>query len=106
MNPLKAAGTPMINALPLMASLRLTLLPGEFSTKTSRLGSLSPTLMKERAEAWKPLDEREALRATRRRAVVDDIVRCFQLMLTALRRRLGLTFLKLGRILNGSSVFA
>lgn len=95
-NSLKAAGTPMIKALPLMASLKLTLLPGEFSTKTSRLGSLSPTLMKERVEAWKLLDEREALRATRRRAIVDAIVRCFQLVLIAWQRRLEVAGIEVG----------
>lgn len=37
---LKAAGTPMIKALPLAPSSlnRLTLFPGEFSTRTSRSG--------------------------------------------------------------------
>jgi len=47
---LNAAGTPMIKAFPLMASLKLTLLPGELSRRTSRLGSLSPTLMNAREE--------------------------------------------------------
>jgi hypothetical protein len=47
---LNAAGTPMIKAFPLMASLKLTLLPGELSRRTLRLGSLSPTLTKSREE--------------------------------------------------------
>lgn len=48
----------MIKDLPVLISLlKLTLLPGEFSTKTSTLGSLSPTLMKARAELWKDLDD-------------------------------------------------
>ena len=70
----------MIKDLPvLICSLKLTLLPGEFSTKTSTLGILSPTLMKARAELWKNLDDREALSANLRRAVVDAIVMMFQL---------------------------
>jgi hypothetical protein len=43
---------PMIKPLPVSSLARLTLLPGEPSTR-SRLGSLSPTLTKTGAEAWK-----------------------------------------------------
>jgi hypothetical protein len=66
----------MINALPLlMASLRLTLLPGEFSTRTSRFGSESPTLMRARLEAWKLLVKvaRDEV-ATRRRKIVVEVI--------------------------------
>lgn len=44
---LKAAGTPMIKALPLapISFNRLTLFPGEFSTRTSRSGIWSPARM-------------------------------------------------------------
>ncbi len=80
---LKAAGTPMIKALPVMVSLKLTLLPGEFSTRTSRFGSVSPILMKARAEEWNlkiPVG-REALRAARRRTVVETILVDLVLML-------------------------
>lgn len=69
----------MINALPVIVSDKLTLLPGEFSTRTSRLGSLSPTLMKARAEEWKLLVGREALSASRRKIVVDAIFWCSKL---------------------------
>ena len=71
---LKAAGTPIINAFPVVNSLKLTLLPGLFSTRTSRFGSLSPTLMKARAELWKDRAGRVAPKATRRRANCDAIV--------------------------------
>lgn len=72
---LKAAGTPIIKDFPvLISSLNLTLLPGEFSTKISRFGILSPTLMKARAEPWKDLDDREAPRPSLRSAVVEAIV--------------------------------
>jgi hypothetical protein len=47
---LNAAGTPMIKPFPEIASLRFTLLPGEPSARTSRLGMLSPTLTKARCE--------------------------------------------------------
>ena len=70
----------MIKAFPLIASLRLTLLPGELSTRTSRFGSLSPTLMKARAELWKFLG-REALSANRRSAIVEAIIEDIQLLL-------------------------
>jgi hypothetical protein len=80
MYSLKAAGTPMIKAFPLIASLKLTLLPGELSTRTSRFGSLSPTLMKARAELWKFLG-REALSASRRSAIVEAIIEYSQLLL-------------------------
>jgi len=70
----------MIKDLPVVTcSLKLTLLPGEFSTKTSTFGTLSPTLIKARAELWKDLDDREALSASLRRAVVDAIVVTVQL---------------------------
>jgi hypothetical protein len=82
---LKAAGTPMIKAFPVIASLKLILLPGELSTKTSRLGSLSPTLIKARAELWKFLG-REALRGSRRSAIVEAIIKSFQLLLVVERR--------------------
>lgn len=70
----------MIKAFPLIASLKLILLPGEFSTRTSRFGSLSPTLMKARAELWKFLG-REALSANRRSAIVEAIIKDIQLLL-------------------------
>lgn len=48
---LKAAGTPMIN--PLSSSCdRLTLLPGEFSTRTVRSGIRSPTSTQAGREVW------------------------------------------------------
>lgn len=51
---LKAAGTPMTKALPLATSLaRFTLLPGEFSVRTSRSGMESPTWMRRGMEEWK-----------------------------------------------------
>lgn len=63
---------PIIKPLPLVSSsARLTLLPGEFSTRTSMFGILSPTLIKARAELWNDLVGRAAARANRRRAVVD-----------------------------------
>jgi hypothetical protein len=71
---LKAAGTPMIRAFPLMVSLRFTLFPGELSTRTSRLGSLSPTLINAREELWKALEVREAPRASLRRANVEAML--------------------------------
>ena len=49
MHILKAAGTPIIKDFPLATcSAKLTLLPGESSTKISSFGMLSPTLMKAR----------------------------------------------------------
>lgn len=71
MNVLKAAGTPMIRALSLMILLRFTLLPGLFSTKTPRLGSLSPILMNALAVLWKLLEGRAALSADLRRTEVE-----------------------------------
>lgn len=52
---LKAAGTPMIKALPLAPSSldRLTLFPGEFSTRTSRSGIRSPARTKAGVVVWK-----------------------------------------------------
>ncbi len=79
---LKAAGTPMIKAFPVIASPKLTLLPGELSTRTSRLGILSPTLMKARDELWKVREVREArepLRVNRRRARVEAMLKLAQL---------------------------
>lgn len=64
----------MINALPLIASVRLTLFPGEFSTRTSRFGSLSPTWMKAREEEWKVRAGIRAVRAARRKTFVDAIL--------------------------------
>jgi hypothetical protein len=72
-NLLKAAGTPIINAFPLAISLKLTLLPGESSTRTSSAGILSPTLMKARAELWKDRAGRAAM-ANRRMADVDAMI--------------------------------
>ena len=75
MYSLNAAGTPMIKDFPLLvSSAKLTLLAGEFSTKTSSLGMLSPTLMKARAELWKYLVGRVAASAKRRRAVVEAMI--------------------------------
>lgn len=54
----------MIKALPVVSSLRLTLLAGEFSTKVSRLGILSPTLMNARGVVEKV---RKAWGAAKRR---------------------------------------
>ena len=66
MHLLKAAGTPMIIELPLLiSSAKLTLLPGEFSTRTSSSGMLSPTLINGLAELWKVLAGRAAVRASR-----------------------------------------
>jgi len=79
----------MIKDLPVLISLlKLTLLPGEFSTKTSRAGILSPTLMKARAELWKDRDGREALRANLRRAALDAIMMVFQLAWMSVGREL------------------
>lgn len=66
----------MINAFPpFTASPKFTLLPGEFSTKTSRSGSRSPTLMKAREETEKLLlDDEAAVCARRRRRAGDAIV--------------------------------
>ena len=53
---LKAAGTPIIKDFPvLISSAKLTLLPGEFSNKTSSFGMLSPALINARAELWNDL---------------------------------------------------
>lgn len=59
-----------------IASLKFTLLPGEFSTRTSRFGSWSPTLMKARDEAWKLLmgATRVVVAARWRKKKFDDIV--------------------------------
>jgi hypothetical protein len=72
----------MIKAFPVIASPKLTLLPGELSTRTSRLGILSPTLMKARDELWKVREvrePREPLRANRRRARVEAMLKLAQL---------------------------
>lgn len=74
---LKAAGTPIMRAFSFVNSLKSTLLPGEFSTSTSRLGSLSPTLIKAREEIWKDRAGRAALKATRRMANMDDMINLF-----------------------------
>lgn len=50
---LKAAGVPMITPLPLISLARLTLFPGEFSTRTSRSGMESPFWTKAGAVLWK-----------------------------------------------------
>ena len=71
----------MIKAFPVIASPRLTLLPGELSTRTSRLGILSPTLMKARDELWKVREAREALRANRRRIRGEAILQLTRLKL-------------------------
>ena len=73
-NILKAAGTLMMSALPLIVVLRLTLFPREASAKASILESLSPTLIKLRAEPWNERVEREELSARRRRTKGDAIV--------------------------------
>ena len=52
-NILNAAGTPMITPLPFSSLARLTLLPGEFSTRTSRLGMASPFWTKAGVVLWK-----------------------------------------------------
>lgn len=53
--PEKAAGTPTMTALGVDASslARLSLLPGESSTRTSRSGIASPTFTKARGVAWR-----------------------------------------------------
>lgn len=50
---LKAAGTPTMTPLPLISLARLILLPGESSTRTSRLGMASPFCTKAGAVLWK-----------------------------------------------------
>ena len=50
---LKAAGTPTIKPLPVSSFDRLTLFPGEFSTRTSRSGMLSPAFTATREVVWK-----------------------------------------------------
>lgn len=58
---LKAAGVPIMTALFLISLARLTLLPGEFSTRTSRFGMASPFCTNAGAVLWK----REACARTR-----------------------------------------
>lgn len=50
---LKAAGVPMIRPFPLISFARLTLLPGDPSTKTSRSGIASPFWTNAGAVLWK-----------------------------------------------------
>lgn len=69
--PVKAPGTPTMYPLDaLNSSARLTVLPGEFS-KSSRLGTSSPTLTETRVVAWKlraaPKGRWVRVRAARRR---------------------------------------
>jgi hypothetical protein len=63
---LNAAGTPMIKPLPLSSLRRLTLWPGEFSTRSTS-GSGSPTATHAGDEVWKdvgrPTDSRGSLHA-------------------------------------------
>lgn len=73
MNLLNAAGTPIIRALPLICSLRLTLFPGESSTRTSRLGMLSPTLTNCLGEIWRER-QWEALIASPRMTLDDGLM--------------------------------
>jgi len=61
----------MIKAFPLVNSLKSTLFPGEFSTRTSRLGSFSPTLMNDRAELW---NERAEEESANRRSAYDAMI--------------------------------
>jgi hypothetical protein len=78
---LNAAGTPIIKDFPLLtSSAKLTLLPGESSTRTSSFGMLSPTLTKRPAELWKDLIGRAAVRVSRRRAAVVAMIAEFALM--------------------------
>lgn len=65
----------MIRAFPFVNSLRSTLLPGEFSTRTSRFGSLSPTLMNEREVQWKPRADRVPLNPSWRMANLDAMIK-------------------------------
>lgn len=73
--PEKAAGTPTMYPLAdLNSSARLTLLPGESSRRTSRLGISWPTRTKARGVEWKPRAAKAGLaRAIRRIGALKDI---------------------------------
>ena len=74
-NVLNAAGTPMMRPLPLSSVERLTLSPGEPSTR-STLGILSPTLTMVAAVVWKGLQVvgsvRGRVRARKRVLIIDN----------------------------------
>lgn len=69
--PVKAPGTPTIYPLEdLNSSARLTLKPGEFSIKPSKLGTSSPTFTRARGVLWKArMAAAGRVKATRRREV-------------------------------------
>lgn len=77
---LNAAGVPMITPLPEISFDRFTLLPGEFSTRTSRSGTASPFCTKAGAVLWNGATRgmvARGARVARRRAanMVDVYVR-------------------------------
>ena len=74
--PENAAGTPTMTPFPdLNSSARLTLLPGESSTSTSKSGISWPTRTKARGVEWKLRAATEGrARATRRREVRKDMI--------------------------------